>query len=37
MSELNKIMIKFWMNKDKLTRVGLEPATSGLTCRCSTN
>ena len=25
------------MNKDKITRAGLEPATSGLTCRGSTN
>ena len=25
------------MNKDKFTRAVLEPATSGLTCRCSTN
>ena len=24
---------KFWMNKEKLTRAGFEPATSGLTCR----
>ena len=31
----NKI---FWMNKEKLTRAGFEPATcSGLTCRRSTN
>ena len=29
--------IKFWMNKEKLTRAGFEPATSGLTCRRSTN
>ena len=28
---------KFWMNKEKLTRGGFEPATSGLTCRRSTN
>ena len=28
---------KFWMNKDKFTRAGFEPATSGLTCRRSTN
>ena len=28
---------KFWMNKDKFTKAGFEPATSGLTCRCSTN
>ena len=27
----------FWMDKEKLTRAGFEPATSGLTCRCSTN
>ena len=30
----------FWMNKDKITRAGFEPATplaSELTCRCSTN
>ena len=27
----------FWMNTEKLTRAGFEPATSGLTCRCSTN
>ena len=31
------ILDKFWMNKDKFTRVGLERATSGLTCRRSTN
>ena len=29
--------IYIWMNKEKLTRAGLEPATSGLTCRGSTN
>ena len=29
--------IIFWINKEKFTRVGLEPATSGLTRRCSTN
>ena len=28
---------KFWTNKENLTRVGFEPATSGLTCRRSTN
>ena len=27
------ILDKFWMNKEKLTRAGLEPATSGLSCR----
>ena len=27
----------FWMNKEQFTRAGLEPATSGLTCRYSTN
>ena len=27
----------FWMNKENGTRTGFEPATSGLTCRCSTN
>ena len=26
----------FWINKVKFTRAGFEPATSGLTCRCST-
>ena len=26
-----------FMNKEKFTRAGLEPATSGLTCRGSTN
>ena len=31
------ILDKFWMNKEKLTRAGFEPATSRLTCRCSTN
>ena len=30
-------MVKFWMNKEKFTRAGFEPATSGLTCRSSTN
>ena len=24
------VFIKFWMNKEKLTRMGFEPATSGL-------
>ena len=28
---------KFWMNKEKFTRAGFESATSGLTCRRSTN
>ena len=28
---------KFWMDKAKFTRAGLEPATSGLMCRRSTN
>ena len=28
---------KLWMNKEKLTRAGFEPATSGLTRRRSTN
>ena len=31
------ILDKCWMNKETFTRAGLEPATSGLTCRCSTN
>ena len=30
-------LCKFFMNKDKFTGAGLEPATSGLTCRGSTN
>ena len=31
------ICYKLWMNKEQFTRAGLEPATSGLTCWCSTN
>ena len=31
------ILDKFWINKEKFTRAGFEPATSGLTCRRSTN
>ena len=27
----------FWMNKEKFTRAGFEPATSVLTCQRSTN
>ncbi len=30
--------VLFWgLNKEKMTRTGLEPATSSLTCRCSTS
>ena len=29
------ILDKFWMNKEKFTRAGFEPATSGFTCRRS--
>ena len=28
---------KCWINKEKFTRAGFEPETSGLTCRHSTN
>ena len=28
---------EFTLNKEQLTRVGLEPNTSGLMCQCSTN
>ena len=28
---------EFWMNKEKFTRVEFEQATSGLTCRHSSN
>ena len=31
------IYLFIWMNKGTFTRAGLEPATSGLTCRGSTN
>ena len=34
---LEKTFNTFWMNKEKFTRTGFEPATSGLTCRCSAN
>ena len=27
----------FWINKERITRAGFETATSGLTCRRSTN
>ena len=31
------VLDKLWVNKEKLTRAGFELATSGLTCRRSTN
>ena len=34
---LGAFLGKFWMNKEKFTRAGFEPATSGLTCWRTTN
>ena len=34
---LGTFLDQFWMNKEKFTGAGFEPATSGLTCRRSTN
>ena len=34
---LGTFLDTFWMKREKFTRAGFERATSGLTCRCSTN
>ena len=35
--KINYIQVSFRMNKEQITRAGLKPSTSGLTCRCCTN